>query len=268
LRRDVTHQGVPGELLEQDGIPGMRTPARSLAVLLVTLTAFGAAFASEAGVASASALNVTGAWNTVVTCKTGCGVKGRMVVAGQGMNPGPDQVVGETTFRLFQMEGSNAVTGSDMLGNQLSGTASGGALDFTIGSGGASPCNERIYKATVSADGTSWSGIEEVVDPPLWTGAKIPCGEVNNGPPLAFEALSFMIAATRAGSITKCIVPNLKGKKLATAEKAIVLAHCAVGKVKKARNRHVKKGRVVAQSPAAGKSLPAGTTVSLVVSRG
>jgi beta-lactam-binding protein with PASTA domain len=45
-------------------------------------------------------------------------------------------------------------------------------------------------------------------------------------------------------------------------------AHCAVGKVKKASSSHVKKGRVISQNPTAGKSLPKGTKVSLVVSRG
>lgn len=74
--------------------------------------------------------------------------------------------------------------------------------------------------------------------------------------------------STGSGSGAKCVVPNLKGKALAAAEKAISQAHCAVGKVKKASSSHVKKGRVISQSPAAGKSLPKGTKVSLVVSKG
>jgi hypothetical protein len=71
-----------------------------------------------------------------------------------------------------------------------------------------------------------------------------------------------------AGAATKCVVPKLKGKKLASAEKAITQAHCAVGKVKKAGSKHVKKGSVISQSQTAGKSLPSGTKVSLVVSKG
>lgn len=70
------------------------------------------------------------------------------------------------------------------------------------------------------------------------------------------------------GGTAKCVVPSVKGKKLATAEKAIIKAHCAVGKVKKASSKHVKKGNVISTSPAAGKSLPKGSKVSLVISKG
>jgi hypothetical protein len=78
----------------------------------------------------------------------------------------------------------------------------------------------------------------------------------------------FKAGSGSTGGVTKCVVPNLKGKKLVAAEKAIVQAHCAVGKVKKAKSSHVKKGSVVSQSPSAGKSLPNGTKVGLVVSKG
>jgi hypothetical protein len=74
--------------------------------------------------------------------------------------------------------------------------------------------------------------------------------------------------AASGGGPEKCVVPNVKGKPLASAEKALVKAHCAVGKVKKARSTHVKKGRVLSQGSGAGKSLPGGTKVNLVVSKG
>jgi hypothetical protein len=76
------------------------------------------------------------------------------------------------------------------------------------------------------------------------------------------------LAGFNAGGTKKCVVPNLKGKKLAAAEKAITQAHCAVGKVKKARSSHVKSGKVISQNPTAGKSLPVGSKVGLVVSKG
>jgi hypothetical protein len=75
-------------------------------------------------------------------------------------------------------------------------------------------------------------------------------------------------ANTGSGSESKCVVPNVKGKKLAAAEKAITGAHCAVGKLKKARSKHVKKGSVISQSPGAGTSLSAGSKVGLVISKG
>jgi hypothetical protein len=78
----------------------------------------------------------------------------------------------------------------------------------------------------------------------------------------------FNAASGGTGGTAKCVVPSLKGKTLASAEKAIVKAHCAVGKVKKARSSHVKKGSVVSQGTGAGKSLPNGTKVGLVISKG
>jgi hypothetical protein len=66
----------------------------------------------------------------------------------------------------------------------------------------------------------------------------------------------------------KCIVPKVKGKTLAAAKKAVVRAHCAVGKVSKAFSAKVKKGRVVSQKPKPGTKRSPGAKVSLVVSKG
>jgi hypothetical protein len=78
----------------------------------------------------------------------------------------------------------------------------------------------------------------------------------------------FKATSGGTGGTAKCVVPKLKGKTLASAEKAISKAHCAVGKVKKASSSHVKKGIVVSQGTKAGESLPDGAKVSLVVSKG
>jgi hypothetical protein len=78
----------------------------------------------------------------------------------------------------------------------------------------------------------------------------------------------FNTASGGSGDTAKCVVPSLKGKTLASAEKAITKAHCSVGKIKKAKSSHVKKGRVVSQGAGPGKSLPSGTKVSVVISKG
>jgi hypothetical protein len=65
-----------------------------------------------------------------------------------------------------------------------------------------------------------------------------------------------------------CVVPNVKRKPLAAAKRKITAAHCRTGKVAKARSKSVPKGRVVSQTPKAGKTLAAGAKVNLVVSRG
>lgn len=65
-----------------------------------------------------------------------------------------------------------------------------------------------------------------------------------------------------------CRVPPVRGRKLSAARSAITKADCRVGKVKRVRSRKVKRGRVISQSPKAGKSLPNLGKVNLVVSRG
>jgi beta-lactam-binding protein with PASTA domain len=74
--------------------------------------------------------------------------------------------------------------------------------------------------------------------------------------------------APAAQTTPRCIVPNVKGKRLKPAKKAIKLAHCSVGKVTKAFSATVKRGHVIAQKPRAGKKLAPGAKVRLRVSKG
>jgi uncharacterized delta-60 repeat protein len=67
---------------------------------------------------------------------------------------------------------------------------------------------------------------------------------------------------------TKCLVPNVRGKKLAAARKALARRNCAVGKIKRKPSMTVKKGRVISQSRRPGARLPNRSKVNLVVSRG
>jgi beta-lactam-binding protein with PASTA domain len=55
-------------------------------------------------------------------------------------------------------------------------------------------------------------------------------------------------------------VPKVKGKTKAAARSALTHAHCALGRVKG-------KGKVKKQSPAAGKTGPAGTKVALTLAK-
>jgi hypothetical protein len=91
----------------------------------------------------------------------------------------------------------------------------------------------------------------------------------------ASASFSLLPAATSSAtgvegtaSTGTCVVPRIKGTKLAAAEKALAHDHCAVGRVKKVSSKHVKKGRVVSQSQTAGKVLPAGSKVNILISKG
>jgi hypothetical protein len=68
-------------------------------------------------------------------------------------------------------------------------------------------------------------------------------------------------------SLVRCMVPNLKGKTVASARAAIRAAHCRIGAVAHAYSTQIKAGRVISQKPAPGKMRARGTDVQLVLSR-
>jgi PKD repeat protein len=63
-----------------------------------------------------------------------------------------------------------------------------------------------------------------------------------------------------------CVVPNVVGKPLAKAKTAITAAGCRVGKITK-RQSTKPAGVVLAESPAAGRRIPAGSAVALTVAK-
>jgi len=65
-----------------------------------------------------------------------------------------------------------------------------------------------------------------------------------------------------------CTVPNVSGRTLAETRSAFTASSCRTGTVKRAYSARVKAGRVISQKPVAGKALPRGSKVDLVVSRG
>lgn len=77
---------------------------------------------------------------------------------------------------------------------------------------------------------------------------------------------SFTVS-TNAPPVPKCKVPQVIGKGLSKARRSIRAAHCSVGRVRYMRSKRV-RGRVVRQSPGAGRTFAVGTRVNLVVSRG
>ena len=67
--------------------------------------------------------------------------------------------------------------------------------------------------------------------------------------------------------VQKCNVPRLRHRLLAPAKRAIRSAHCAVGHVRRRESADRNRGRVIGQSPAAGKNFAAGKRVNLTVGK-
>jgi Ca2+-binding RTX toxin-like protein len=66
----------------------------------------------------------------------------------------------------------------------------------------------------------------------------------------------------------RCVVARVVGKPLRVARRLITKRRCRVGKITRRPSRVVRKGIVLAQRPRAGRRLPRGSKVSLVVSSG
>jgi hypothetical protein len=65
-----------------------------------------------------------------------------------------------------------------------------------------------------------------------------------------------------------CAVPNVRGRTLAAAVKAIGRANCRIRTIRRVYSKHVKKGLVLAERPSPGTLLPRGGKVDLVISKG
>ena len=75
-------------------------------------------------------------------------------------------------------------------------------------------------------------------------------------------------AVARYQNALSCVVPDVRGKKLAAAKQSIRKALCRVGKVSGKRSKPAQKGRVLSQRPKAGVTVVGGTKVSLVLGKG
>ena len=65
-----------------------------------------------------------------------------------------------------------------------------------------------------------------------------------------------------------CVVPNVKGKAVSAAKRALEAHACSAGKIGHAFSRKVKKGRVISQKPKPGSHLGHNGKVRLTVSKG
>jgi uncharacterized repeat protein (TIGR01451 family) len=150
----------------------------------------------------------------------------------------------------FQLTVAKSGTGS---GTVSSGS---GGIDCGTVCGASFAAGTTVTLTATAASNSTFAG---------WSGA---CGGTGSCT-LTMDAPRSVTATFRQVlTPPKCVVPNVKGKPLATAKRLIAKAHCTTGKVTAVRSKSVAKGKVISQSPKAGKKPAAGSKVSLVVSRG
>jgi uncharacterized repeat protein (TIGR02543 family) len=162
--------------------------------------------------------------------------------------------------------GAPAATGSftyttpptETLTVQKSGTGAGTVTSSPAGISCGGTCSHQFPQGTPvtltakAAKGSTFSG---------WTGActgKSTCKVTVDG--------TTSVTAKFTGK--NCVVPNVKGKSLSAAKRALKAHFCSAGKIKHAFSNTVKKGRVISQKPKANSHLKHNGKVSLVVSNG
>jgi hypothetical protein len=81
--------------------------------------------------------------------------------------------------------------------------------------------------------------------------------------------MTFAIAkATQSKQPSKCVVPDVVGKPLASAKRMIERRHCRTGSTRYAYSRKTKKGIVIAQSRRPGRVLASKSRIALIIGRG
>jgi subtilisin family serine protease len=83
----------------------------------------------------------------------------------------------------------------------------------------------------------------------------------------SFGAGRVTLGASPRPPLRLCVVPRLRGARLAVAKARIRSAGCRVGRVRSARSG-MRRGRVISQRPAAGRRVSRGTRVNITASRG
>lgn len=214
-----------------------RLGARWIALAAVTV----AALASAASAASASAASYTAVVAPIGT--------GSYVLSVQNTGPEPiTSVVFSAGEKPTNIVPSTCTLGNAPVVNSINcavSVASGGDLQVCW---------------TGEAIGELLPGSNLLVNSSF--GPASPDPAVSSCPVAGFKGAS----SGAAGA--KCVVPKLTGKTEAAAVKALSAAHCALGKVKKAKSSKVKKGKVISQATASGKSLASGSKIGLTVSKG
>jgi hypothetical protein len=130
----------------------------------------------------------------------------------------------------------------------------GDQLGVGIRSGSKDPCPDGKFYASPD-DSTPWSAPFEGDDMVFNTFVGGPPATTTTPPP----------PPPPNPPATTCKVPNLVGKSLKGAKKKIRSANCKVGGVTKKNGATAKTGRVVKQSPKAGKILAVGTKISVTL---
>jgi len=81
-------------------------------------------------------------------------------------------------------------------------------------------------------------------------------------------SVTVLLNGANAPQPVVCLVPRVMRRTLKAARGMVARAHCTLAPVRRRYSKRVKRGRVIAQTPAPGARWPEGSPVALVLSRG
>jgi virginiamycin B lyase len=136
----------------------------------------------------------------------------------------------------------------------------------------------QLWFTTFDGEGSmSTSGALRTYSFPSWNNEKSPAtAGITTGPDgrvwFTVQSYSLIVALTPGGGggappRRGCVVPRLKGLKLAAARTTLKAHHCALGRVTYRRTSAASKNKVIHQSPRPGKKLRRGAAVAVTVGR-
>jgi hypothetical protein len=182
----------------------------------------------------------------------------------------PPHPIGSVTVTLATLEsvasGRPSATGSftytkpapETLTVHKAGTGKGKVTSSPAGISCGTTCSHQFPQNTVvtlkaiASKGSTFTG---------WSGA---C----TGKTTCKVMLSAAMSVTAKFTGKPCVVPNVKGKTLSRAKRALKAHACSVGRIKHAFSSKVTSGRVISQKPRAGTHLKHNGKVNLTVSQG
>src|SRR5205085_6759709 len=141
----------------------------------------------------------------------------------------------------------------NVLSVSQAGTGSGTVTSTPAGISCGMTCSHGFaYGTSVTLQAAPAKG-SKFVD---WTGA---CGGTDN----CTVTMNDAVAVSATFALRPCVVPNVKGKTLKAAKRAIKRAFCSVGTVRRVSSARVKKGHVISQKPKPRKRLKHGGKINL-----
>jgi hypothetical protein len=229
---------------------------KRLALALLASVAVLAVAAASAGASSA----------TVSLKISGPDAQGYYEIDASGVVPPAGAYLG-----LYGLSGTNGCPATDADAAALVASAQGGPGEVGLYRDEA----ESPATGVQWADSASWGPMQNGV---FWICAYLvpaysPTGYP--GQPLATAAAPLGVGVPTPPTPTPpakhgasvCVVPRVLGTKLAAARKALAAADCRAGKISRRRSSRASRGRVISQSPRAGRHRPAGASVNLTVGR-